>query len=260
MSEVLRAEGSPVDQGRAQGRALRDSIEYSLRDQRSHHGLISRRRAQRRVARTSTRALETQLPQQSERLAGIALGAGVRRSELELLEASLRIAGAGFSEGGRVAASLELPAALEPLLVLRESRPDAGGFPSVELTYAPLAGCLAGVNAAGMAVICLEDGARGEPSVRFLAAELVFRASQLDAGIDHLRRRARYLGGSGLLLIGDARGEVRWLRLRRGEVMLERRPERELAAAEPCVRIDPAARSLVLWDAGGREREARVRT
>ena len=42
MSEVLPAEGSPVDQGRAQGRALREPIARVLREQRSHHGLISR--------------------------------------------------------------------------------------------------------------------------------------------------------------------------------------------------------------------------
>jgi hypothetical protein len=166
----------------------------------------------------------------------------------------------GFHSGSRIQACLELPAELEPLLVLRESRPDAGGFPSIELTCATFAGCLAGVNSQGMAVICLEDRARDEPSLRFLAEELVFRASQLDAGIDHVRRRARYLGGTGLLLICDASGGARWLRLRDGDSWVEEAPAREQLALEPQLAIDSAERSLVFADSRGRERVARLDT
>ena len=258
MNDVLLAEGAPVDQGRAQGRAHAAAIADELRRIRQGHGLLSWRRAHRTAVRTALRSLATQLPQQNERLEGVADGAGVRARDLALAESAWRISGAGFHSGTQLQACLELPPELAPQLALRESRPDAGGFASVELTCGLFAGCLAGVNSRGLAGVCLEDRGRAEPSLRFLAQELVYRASQIDAGVDHLRRRARYLGGSGLLLIGDAEGRARWLRLEHGEASVAPAPERELLAREPQLRIDAAARSLVYTDPAGREHEARL--
>jgi hypothetical protein len=152
--------------------------------------------------------------------------------------------------------AFDLPQELRDLVVLRASRPDAGGFPSAELALAHLSGCLCGVNAEGIAAVCVRDLGRDEPSLRFHAQELLFRARDLAAGIDHLRRRASYAGGSGTLVVADANGVVRELTFSRGALEVrdaERLPER---AAAPMIEIDTAARSLV-WP-GGERRELRA--
>jgi hypothetical protein len=241
----LAAEGAPVEQGRAQGRRFALAIAGELLRQRRALPWLARRSLVARVRETSARAVATQLPWQRERIEGIALEARVALGGLELAEACERIQGAAFVEGATLQASFDLPRELEALLVLRSSRPDAGGFPSVELALAHLAGCLCGVNAEGIAVLCVRDLSRDEPSLRFHAQEILFRARDLGAGIDHLRRRASYAGGTGTLVVADAGGASRVLEFARGALEVRDTALLPARAAAPMVEIDAAARRLV---------------
>ena len=217
MSASFEANGAPVEQGRAQGTAQRAEIRAELARLRGSLPRLARTALVRRVRATSARALETQLPWQRERIEGIAHAARVDESLLLVGEALTRVEAAAFAAGPTLQAVFE-PPGLATQLAVRRSAPDAGGFASVEVVLAPLAGCLCGVNAEGIAVVCVRDRARDELSLRFLAQELLFRARDLSAGIDHLRRRASYAGGTGALVVADASGAVRLLRFERGEL------------------------------------------
>jgi hypothetical protein len=241
----VEATGAPVEQGRAQGAACAQPIRAEIARLSGSLPWLARRALLRRVRVTSARSLETQLPWQRERIEGIAHATHLAEPLLLWAEAVTRVQGAAFVGPGQpLAAAFELPAPLESLLVLRHSAPDAGGFESVELALAPLAGCLAGVNSEGIAVVCTRDLARDEPSLRFLAQELLFRARDLDAGVDHLRRRAAYAGGTGTLVAADARGRVLVLELAGGR--LAPRDGRTLppSAQTPQLELDLAAATL----------------
>lgn len=257
MQREITAEGAPVEQGRAQGGILAVAIARELARQRNSLPWLARRALVRRVRETSARAIATQLPWQRERLEGIALAARVPIAGLELAEAFDRVQGAAFADGVKLQASFDLSHELAALLVLRTSRPDAGGFPSVELALAHLSGCLCGVNAEGIAVICVRDLAGDEPSLRFHTQEILFRARDLGAGIDHLRRRASYAGGTGSLLVADSNGETRLLELRHGALEVHDAALLPARAASATVEIDTASRRLT-W-AGDERREASPR-
>ncbi|HXX47932.1 MAG TPA: hypothetical protein VEN47_06875 [Myxococcota bacterium] len=244
MSAIVRAEGAPVEQGRAQGAALAPAIRAALARQRVAWGWLARRAVERRVAATSGRALATHLPWQRERIEGLAQAARVAERALVVAEAETRVQAAAFRSDGRIQLALELDPALEPALALRQSAPDAGGFASAELTLAPLAGCLCGVNAEGLAAAVLRDLSRDELSLRFHAQELLFRARELGAGIDHLRRRAGYAGGSGTLLAAGVGGQLALLHFARGALEVEVPARLPPAAAAASVELDPAARAL----------------
>lgn len=248
MSASFTAAGAPIEQGRAQGEALRGEIRTEAARLRGSLGWLARRALARHAAATSARALATQLPWQRERIEGIARAARVDEPLLLVAEALTRVEAAAFAEGARLAAVFEPPDTAARLRV-RASAPDAGGFASVEVVLAPLAGCLAGVNAEGLAAVCLRDRARGELSLRFLAQELLFRARDLAAGIDHLRRRASYAGGTGALLAADASGAARLLRFARGALEVEDAalPARPRAAD---VELDLSGRRLRLGPSG----------
>lgn len=253
----LLAEGAPVEQGRAQGGRFALAIAGELARQRSALPWFARRSLLARVRETSARAVATQLPWQRERIEGIALEARVGLAGLELAEALDRIQGAAFFAGTRLAASFDLPRELAGLLVLRTSRPDAGGFASVELALAHLAGCLCGVNAEGIAVVCARDLSPDQPSLRFHAQEILFRARDLEAGIDHLRRRASYAGGTGTLVVADARGEARVLEFARGALEVLDATRLPARAAAPMVELDTVSKRLAF--SGGERLEGIAR-
>jgi hypothetical protein len=255
---VIEAGGAPFDQGRKQGAALRAQIESVLRNVRVRYGWLEWYGALRRAHTGPGRAQACFLPQQHERLQGIARAAGVSLASLELCAALQRVAGVGSCKGARLEGSFEVPPVLEPVMTLRRSIPDAGGVPSVELTAAPWAGCLAGVNAEGIALVCLEDHGRREPPLRVLAQDLLFRARALDPVVDHLRRRAAYAGGSGVLLLVDATGAALRAELSSGQLRVREASSRGALALEPTVRIDAAARTLVWRGAPGTEPRGRV--
>jgi hypothetical protein len=255
MSASFESAGAPVEQGRAQGEARRAEIRAELARLRGSLSWLARGALARRVRSTSARALATQLPWQRERIEGIAHAARVDESLLLVGEALTRVEAAAFAAGPRLQAVFEPPEQAARLAV-RRSAPDAGGFPSVEVVVAPLAGCLCGVNAEGIAVVCVRDRGRDELSLRFLAQELLFRARDLSAGIDHLRRRAHYAGGTGALVVADASGAVRRLRFERG-VLSSENAALAGAARAPHVELDPVERRLRLgaaaeWHAAAR--------
>jgi hypothetical protein len=255
MSVSFEANGAPVEQGRAQGAAQRTEIRAELARLRGSLSRLARAALVRRVRATSARALETQLPWQRERIEGIAHAARVDESLLLVGEALTRIEAAAFAAGPSLQAVFE-PPDLAARLAVRRSAPDAGGFPSVEVVLAPLAGCLCGVNAEGIAVVCVRDRALDELSLRFLAQELLFRARDLSAGIDHLRRRGHYAGGTGALVVADASGAAQLLRFERGALAIADAALPEAAHA-PHVELDPRERRLRLGGESGWHSAAR---
>jgi hypothetical protein len=71
----------------------------------------------------------------------------------------------------------------------------------------------------------------------------LFRARDLDAGIDHLRRRAGYAGGTGELVAADGAGRARVLAFRKGALELSE-PDGPRRASAPDVVLDTARCSL----------------
>jgi hypothetical protein len=208
----------------------------------------------RHANRGPFRALCDHLPQHHERLRGIALGAGTRVGALAIAGVATRVGGVGSVRGSELEARLEIPAELEPLLLLRRSRPDACGFASVELSCAHWPGSVAGVNDRGLAVVVLEDRNAAEPTLRTLAQELLLRGETLDSAVDHLCRRARYAGGTGTLLLADAKRHTVRLLLREGSVSdAGLLPEQTSSPEECTVRLDAAARTLSWTAADGNE-------
>ena len=253
---IVLAHGAPFDQGRRQGVALRSEVVTAVHAVRSRCDSWGWYGARLRKRRGAARALAGFLPQVHERLRGIARGAKVSLRALEILETLPCPAGMVDVKDGEVAASFELAPEVERVLCLRQSVPDAGGLSSVELTAAPWVGCLAGVNAAGVGLVCLEDRAECEPSLRLLAQDVLLRARALDSGIEHLQRRASYLGGSGVLLLVDAGGRAVRAVLRAGQMDIQPLQTRGTQGPEASVRVNALGRTLVWRDAAGAEHRA----
>ena len=172
---MLETAGAPFEQGHAQGSACAGGIAQAAAHLRRQYGFGIWRLTLSEVHLGAGRLMRRHTPQLHERLEGIAAGAGVKVGALELFDAQARITGVGTAGKDSLEARLEIPDDLAPLLLLRHSCPDAGGFDSVELTCTAWAGCLAGINSAGLGAIVIEDRAHGAPSLRVLAQDLIFR-------------------------------------------------------------------------------------
>ena len=254
---MIRAAGAPVEQGAAQGGPRRAEVRGELERLRAAYaGGFGK--ARRRALRTAGRRLSRHLPQHFERLEGIACEAGVPPASLCLAEAHARLSGRVRREESALRLSLDLPAGLREHLVARRSRPDAGGFASVELTCVHWASAIGGVNSRGLAVLCSEDRAGEQLPLRFLVQELLLRASGLDAGLEHLRRRARYAGGSGTLALAGPAGAARLVEIEAGRVLADRALEHGPPAPRCALRLDPRRRSLAWSDRAGGLLELRV--
>jgi hypothetical protein len=251
---LIEAVGAPHGQGLDQGRALAAEVREAVARERAGRGWLAWQREQRRAHRSAGRALQRFVPQLHERLQGIADAARVPLAALELAEARERGRALVCSKEGRLEGRLELREGLEPRV--RRSAPDAGGFPSVELTLAPLASAFAGVNAEGIAVACLEDGPAGGPSLRSLVQDVLFRTRTLESAVEHVRRRGRYLRPSGRLLVAHAARAAVSLEITAGEVRVSEPPEPAGVAGPPDLCIDARAGELV-WRT--RSSELRVR-
>jgi hypothetical protein len=225
----------------AQGLALAGDIRASVVRARRARGRLGWWRALAAARRGPGLAVTRFLPQQHERLEGIARAAGVPVAALEWLDCCERVALRGHARGSRLAA----PAPEDVSLVLRRSAPDAGGFASAEITAAAWAGCLCGVNRAGLAVLVLADAPPGDPSIRLLAQDLLLRAPGVSAALEHARRRAPYLRLCGSLLLADACGPPRRLDLRAGSASVAEAPASG-PHARGLLRIDAAARTLAV--------------
>jgi len=252
---VLETSGAPFEQGHAQGTACAGGIARAAADLRRQYGFGIWRLTLSEIRLGAGRQVRRHTPQLHERLEGIAAGAGVQVGALQLFDAQARLAGVGTAGKESLEARLEIPDELGRLLLLRNSRPDAGGFDSVELTCAAWAGCLAGVNAAGLGAIVIEDRAPDAPSLRVLAQNLIFRRDALGSALDHLDHRASYTGATGVLHLVAPGCEAVRVDLQEGRIEVSELPAVDAPIAESTVRLDAAARSLE-WSApeGGSER------
>ena len=252
---MLEAAGAPFEQGHAQGHACAPGIAQSAKNLRRQYGFGIWRLTLSEVHLGAGRRMRRYMPQLHERLEGIAAGANVDVRALELLDVQSRVAGVGVAEAGALEARLEIPEELEPQLLLRHSRPDAGGFASLELTCAAFAGCLAGINERGLGAIVLEDRALDAPSLRALAQDLIYRRDELESGVEHLKQRALYSEATGALHVVDASGRALRLELLEGALEVS-----ELATSErisdSTLRLDPAMRSIEWREPGGELRRA----
>jgi hypothetical protein len=240
----VQVRGAPRDQGIEQGERLREQVRQAVNERLSALGPLARARLRRRTRRGAGLALARFLPQHHERLAGIAAGTGVRPRDLEILEAAPSPRVRARLLGSVVEAAIDFDRA-----IVRASAPDAGGFASVELTLSPWAGALGGVNAEGIAALALGEPPPGDaPPARWLVQEILLRARGFDDALEHLRRRARYLGATGALLVLDARGRAARIELAAGEARIELdttlRPEERLQDRAAELAIDAAAGTL----------------
>lgn len=235
---MLEAAGAPFVQGHAQGRAFADGIAQTARGLRRQYGVATWYWTLSEVHLGSGRRMLRHTPQLHERLEGIAAGAEVDVRALELFDAQSRVAGVASSDGRALEARLEVPAELELLLFVRHSRPDAGGFASVELTCAPWTGCLAGVNENGLAALVVDDRAPGAPSVRVLAQDVIYRRDALEPALDHLRKRAAYSGATGRLCLQDGAGRAVEATLQDGALSVSELRRRTTPVAESTVTLE----------------------
>lgn len=226
---MIEATGAPRDQGWVQGRALRRELQAAAR-------AVSGR-LQREVALSVRRSL----PQQHERLAGIAAGAGLSLESLERLSFATRVRGSAQVDGPALVVAFTPEPSVGPACV-RRSVPDVGGFPTVEITAAPWAGCLAGVNSEGIAVACLNDGGLDVPPLRLLCQDILLRTRTHASAVEHLRRRAPYLRADGVVVLVAATGEAVSLRLDRGVLSTAELPV--VAGTTSSVSLDAASRTL----------------
>ncbi|MEE8558297.1 MAG: hypothetical protein V3T14_10470 [Myxococcota bacterium] len=201
---MIDARGAPYEQGWEQGRAFEPEICAAVREMRAELGPPRWRRELKRTRRGLGLAAARFLPQHHERCSGIAAAAGVPVEAIDLLASRRRFGCAARIGGGLL--QVDVPSPEAERLRLRRSVPDAGGFSSVELTDAPWAGSVAGLNGEGIAIACERDEPGDAPSVRLLVQELLLRVRDLPSAVEHARRRGSYLGGRWGLILLDAYG------------------------------------------------------
>ena len=245
---MIDAAGAPVDQGGAQGRPRGEEVRAELTRLRDAYARGAFGWARRRAFRGVGQQLSRHLPQHFERLEGIARAARVALRSLCLAETHARLEGIANRGPDGLQLSLDLPAELRARLVARRSRPEAGGFDSLELTCVHWASSIGGVNSRGLAVLCVQDRAGEQVPLRFLVQELLLRSPELEAGLEHLRRRARYAGGSGTLALAGPAGEARLLEIERGQIVGQRALEPGPPAPRFTLRLDPRRRGLAWTD------------
>lgn len=244
---VVRVSGDPRAMGFAQGRAVRDEIRAALgaagATRRGRMPLSLRPLVSGPVLGAGMgRELVRHYPHLSERIQGIARGAGASIESLMAL--FVRAA------EGRVEPTLSDPApaaaragddalVCRPLArsvadpVVRHSRPEVG-FASVELTLPWLATSLVGVNEPGLAVAVapVAPPTRATaPSVLLLVQECLQRFHDVAGGVDWCRKRPA--SGAASIVLADAAGRVAVVDVR-GPVRELRRTDTGVVTAGGC--------------------------
>lgn len=241
---TLDAAGAAMDQGILQGRAAQTQILRDLKASRARAGWFNWNRTRRRASRLNARPADRFLPQLAEREQGIAEGAALRPGVLAAIALSQRIRASGRICVGCLTGDLD-NADLAGQLLFRRSAPDEVGLRSLELVAPAWAGCWAGVNEAGVAAVVLEEFGGPGPRAALYAQDLLFRASELRAGLHHLETRSRYAGGSGSLLVADESGAAARVDLTRGRFEVsELSPDAVAEPARSQLRIDLRSRRL----------------
>ena len=167
----------------------------------------------------------------SERLAGIAKGAGVPRRKLDLffaLEAVLSqldrdtapSVNAGCSavavtsnaaDSGEpiVAHNFDYLPLVQPFYILRKSQP-TGKLRSLEFTVAPLSGAVDGINEAGLCITCnyayVNDHEEAAPTMTMLVSECLAECHTVDEVVERIAGTPRFDGG--ILMLADSRGQI----------------------------------------------------
>jgi hypothetical protein len=280
---VCACSGAPrdlgFDQGRAAARAVRSAA--AALPLAARLGLASPLLGGDPLAARSRRDASCFFPHMSERLAGLARGAGASRRALEALlarelasggadrrgEAPARSAASGLAVvaapertgGGALAArTLIAPAGVGawPWL-LRRSAPEHD-WRSLEVTLPWLVPALAGVNECGLAVLALVHppapgslDACAAPAL-LLAQDCLQRCDGTQKAIEWCERRPA--GGSAALLFADASGDVAELAVEGAERSLRRLRDGVLASAADPARaagLEKACAEQARLDAAG---------
>lgn len=199
---VLECAGAPRDLGLDQGTAARDAIRREVG-------------RSRRCARAAdpTLDLDRYFPHLGERLAGIARGARVARTELVARLVRDELGGISIGVGPHrsgagaplLARAIDLPRDRAMPLVARRLRPDHG-CASLSVTLPWLPAGLVGVNEAGLAASCTPIPAAGAPGAPplLLLEDCLLRFETAEAAVDWCLRRPA--GGTAALVFADARG------------------------------------------------------
>lgn len=248
---MIETAGPPFALGLAQGRELGVEVRSRVRALRRRYGWLAWVEASFDARAGPGRRWARFLPQQHERLLGIGRGAGcaARALELRAVVTGLRSIGSRFE--GKLEARFALLPEVRDALHLRRTSPDAVGFESVEIAAAWCPGALAGVNAAGVAVVVLsERGGASQVPLRVLAQDVLLRGADLDGALSHLRLRARYAGGSGALALVDRLGGSARVELTHGVFECRSLEQAPHPPAETDVLLDPARRELVWFPEG----------
>ncbi len=254
---MIETAGPPFAQGASQGRELRPAVRARIQQVRAHHGWLGWLEACERIGVGPGRRWRRFLPQQHERLEGIARGAGCGVRALRLCDAGLALPAVASRSGARLEARFALPPEVRACLLLRTSRPEAVGFASAELALPWSVGALAGVNAAGVAVAVLAElGGSSQIPLRVLAQDVLLRAADLEGAFDHLRQRVRYAGGAGALALLDARGDGAHVRVAQGALEASPLRQEPAAPAETDVWLDADRRELAAFPGSPRAERA----
>ena len=232
-----------MDQGLHQGRAAQTAVRRAALEARKRAGWFSWSRECRRAARIQQCPTAQFLPQLAERERGIALGADLRPAALAGIARSQIIRASGVFAAGALYATLDDEAFLGSLL-FRVTDPDQVGLRSLELTAPAWAGCWAGVNEAGVAIVVLHESSGSGPRAALYAQDLLFRASDAASAVTHLRTRASYARGSGRLLLADVGGTVLRLDVISGSLTVSAVAPLEPTSSIAQLVVSPASREL----------------
>jgi hypothetical protein len=250
--------GDPRAMGEAQGRALRSKIHGALRSLKRLEAFRLERpwflphAAFLRLAeRTATRALGPALarldPAMRDRLEGMATGAELRPGSLYLLNAMeallASLAGRtgtpspgacsavavrrGRSATGEpiIVKNFDYLPIIQPFYTIRESRP-RDGRRSLDFTVAPLAGTVDGINEDGLCITFnyafATDRAEPAPLVSMAIADALASCASVAEAADRIAARPRW--GAGILVLGDAAGDLAVLELSNTRSALRRQP------------------------------------
>jgi hypothetical protein len=237
-SGVVACSGAPRDLGLDQGRAVREAVRAAAA------GLPLATRlgigAGGRAAQSARDAVR-HFPHMSERLAGLARGAGVSRAALAALLAR------ELAPAGGAAAALALPERTGAGALLARTLPAGGAvlvrrsvpehdWASIEVGVPWLVPAFAGVSSAGLSVaaVVAEPApgscvANAAPAL-LLAQDCLQRWDTVQKAIEWCERRPA--GGSASLLLADAGGDAVEIRIRGAERALRRAEGGILAAAD----------------------------
>jgi hypothetical protein len=191
--------------------------------------------AEQKAARYLNRALADDGGEFSERLNGIASGAGIGMKAIALFNAmepllssvggctacpgacsAIAVRGArSFTGEPVIARNFDYLVMVQPAHALRESRPQ-NGLRSIEFTTAPMAGAIDGMNENGLCItynyaFAIDETGSPAPSISMLIGQTLSRCSTVAEAGRWISSRPRW--GAGLLMLADASGDIASLEL-----------------------------------------------